>query len=49
MACTPAAMVQERKFFDALSAARSFRVHPIERKLILLDADEKPVARLSRM
>lgn len=49
MACTPAAMDQEHKFHQALSAVKSFRVQPRERKLILLDSDGKPVVRLAAM
>lgn len=43
MACVPAQMDQERKFLDALSATRSFRIDG--GKLILLDAAAKPVLR----
>ena len=46
MACPPAVMQQEQRFFDALAAARQWRQTP-ERKLVLLDAADKPVAVLS--
>ncbi|BCP55392.1 hypothetical protein K32_40090 [Kaistia sp. 32K] len=44
MACVPAQMDQERKFLDALSATRSFRIDGA--KLTLLDAGGKPLVRL---
>jgi putative lipoprotein len=43
MACTPAAMNQEQKFFAALGRVRSWNIHTRTRKLALLDADGKPV------
>ncbi len=46
MACSPAVMQQEQRFFDALAAARRWQRTP-ERKLVLLDAADKPVAVLS--
>lgn len=49
MACTPAAMDQERKFFDALAATRSFQLDLVQRKLALLDAEQKLTVRFSRM
>jgi putative lipoprotein len=44
MACVPAQMDQERKFLDALSATRNFRLDGA--KLILLDAGGQPLMRL---
>lgn len=49
MACTPAAMDQEQKFFAALGKARSWSIHAGMRKLALLDADGKPVAVFAQM
>jgi len=49
MACTPAVMQQESRFFAALREARTWRVDPLRRKLVLLDADGKPVVVLARM
>lgn len=49
MACTPAAMAQERKFFDALEKVRSWRVDIQRRKLTLLDAQGKPLVVFARM
>jgi len=49
MACAPAAMDQEGKFFEALSQARSWNIHTGMHKLALLDADGKPVVILSGM
>ena len=49
MACTPAAMNQERKFFDALRDVRGWRADPMRRKLILLAADGTPIVVLARM
>lgn len=46
MACTPAVMDQEHKFFVALGKARSFQVLPRERKLLLLDGAGNSVMRL---
>lgn len=43
MACTPAAMTQEQKFFDALSRVRSWSIHAGIHRLTLIDADRKPV------
>jgi len=44
MACVPAQMDQERKFLDALSNTRAYRIEGS--KLTLLDANGKPLARL---
>lgn len=49
MACTPAAMSQERKFFDALAEAKFWRVDEPRRKLFLLDAQNNPLIVFSRM
>jgi putative lipoprotein len=49
MACTPAAMNQEQKFFAALGDARTWRIDPVRQKLVLLDADGKPIVILARM
>jgi putative lipoprotein len=49
MACPPAAMNQERKFFDALGDARAWRVDPVRRKLVLLDTEGKSILVLTRM
>lgn len=48
MACPPAVMDQERKFHDALAAARSWRVDPTRRKLALLDEAGQPLIVLAR-
>lgn len=49
MACTPAAMDQEKRFFATLNKARSWTVHAGMRKLALLDADGKPLATFAQM
>ncbi|QCI69214.1 META domain-containing protein [Phreatobacter stygius] len=49
MACTPAAMDQERKFLLALEDARGWRVDPVRQKLVLADARGTPVLVLARM
>lgn len=49
MACTPAAMDQEAKFFAALRDVRTWRVDPQRRKLALLGADGKVLVVFSRM
>jgi putative lipoprotein len=49
MACVPAAMNQERKFFDALRDVRTWRVDPVRRKLMLLDANGQSIVVLARM
>lgn len=46
MACVPAQMDQERKFLDALSNTRGYRIEGS--KLTLLDANGKTLARLVR-
>lgn len=48
-ACTPAAMNQERKFFDALKDVRSWRVDAPRQKLILGDGRGRPILVLARM
>lgn len=45
MACPPAVMDQERKLFDALAKAASYRVE--EGKLYLIDAEGKDLARFA--
>ena len=49
MACTPAVMDQEQKFHAALGATKTFRIHPLEQKLLLFDDAGKAVARFSAM
>ncbi|WP_244641977.1 YbaY family lipoprotein [Chelatococcus reniformis] len=49
MACTPAAMNQETKFFAALAGARAWRVDPKRRKLVLLDGENRPLVVFTRM
>jgi putative lipoprotein len=49
MACAPAAMDQESKFFAALRAARSWRVDQRRGKLFLLDMRGRTLMRLARM
>jgi len=49
MACVPAAMDQERKFFDALKDVRTWRVDPLRRKLTLLDGGGQPIIVLAKM
>lgn len=49
MACTPAAMNQEAKFFAALRDVRTWRIDPTRQKLALLDSDRKPVIVLAQM
>lgn len=49
MACTPAAMNQESKFFAALDATRGWRIDQRQDKLVLLDAGGSPIMRLARM
>lgn len=46
--CVPAAMDQERKFFDALEAARGWSVDAARGKLLLQDRDGEQVAVFSR-
>jgi len=49
MACTPAAMNQEQKFFAALAEVRTWRIDPTRRKLALLGADGQPLVVLAKM
>jgi putative lipoprotein len=49
MACTPAAMDQEQKFFEALRRVQSWNIHIGMQKLALLDADGKPLVVFARM
>lgn len=49
MACTPAAMDQEAKFFAALRDVRTWRIDPLRCKLALLGADGKPLIVFARM
>ncbi|BCP54330.1 hypothetical protein K32_29470 [Kaistia sp. 32K] len=49
MACTPAAMNQEQKFFAALGEVRRWRVDGARGKLILLDGRGRPIVILARM
>lgn len=49
MACTPAAMEQEGRFFVALRDARAWRIDPTRRKLALLDENGKAVVVLAPM
>jgi len=48
MACVPAAMDQEAKFFAALADARSWRADEARDKLILLDAEGSEILVLAR-
>ena len=48
MACTPAAMDQESKFFEALGHVRKWRVDPARRKLALLDEGGSTLIVLAR-
>lgn len=48
MACTPAAMDQEGKFFAALRQVRKWRVDPTRRKLVLLDENSNALVVLAR-
>lgn len=48
MACPPASMDQERKFFDALKSVRRWSIDPTRQKLVLLDAAGKPLVVLAR-
>lgn len=47
MACADALMNQERKFFEALGKVATFRIDQTERKLVLLDADDKALVTLT--
>ncbi|MCA0317719.1 MAG: YbaY family lipoprotein [Proteobacteria bacterium] len=49
MACVPAAMDQEQKFFAALRRAQSWSFNAAMQKLTLRDADGKPIVVFSRM
>jgi putative lipoprotein len=49
MACTPAAMNQEAKFFATLAEVGAWRLDRLRDKLILLDASGAPVMTLARM
>ena len=48
-ACTPSVMDQETKFFFALRDARTWRIDPVRRKLLLLDGNKNPVVAFGRM
>src|SRR5262245_43341121 len=43
MACTPAVMNQEGKFFSALGDVRTWRIDAARHKLLLLDGNGNPV------
>ena len=47
MACIPALMDQERKYFDALAATRTYRLDDTGRKLVFLGEDGTPLVRFS--
>lgn len=49
MACTPAAMTQERRFFDALGKAKAWQADPTRRKLRLSDASGNTLVVFTRM
>jgi putative lipoprotein len=49
MACSPAVMNQETKFFSALQDAQSWRIDAVRRKLMLLDGNRNPVVVFTRM
>jgi len=49
MACTPAAMDQEARFFKVLETVKAWRIDPARRKLHLLGAGGAPLATLSAM
>lgn len=49
MACAEALMDQERRFFEALSQVKKFRIDQLESKLYLLDEGGKIVVRLVSM
>jgi putative lipoprotein len=48
MACAPALMDQERRFFDALAATRSYRFDDPGHKLVFLGEDGAPLVRFSQ-
>jgi putative lipoprotein len=47
MACVPALMDQEQKFFDALAATRSYRFDDPGNKLVFLGEDGTTLVRFS--
>ena len=49
MACVPALMDEERKFFDALAATRSYRFDDPGHKLLFLGEDGAMLVRFSRL
>ncbi|WP_332687002.1 META domain-containing protein, partial [Bosea sp. (in: a-proteobacteria)] len=49
MACVPAAMNQEQRFFTGLRDVRRWEINPAQRKLALLDAAGQPVMTLAAM
>ncbi|MBN9469331.1 MAG: META domain-containing protein [Bosea sp.] len=49
MACTPAAMNQEQKFFAGLREVRRWRTDPARGKLVLLDGRGRPMMTFSAM
>lgn len=49
MACTPAAMNQEAKFFAALANVRGWRIDAARQKLMLLDGQNRAIVTLARM
>lgn len=49
MACSPAVMNQENRFFAALNGVEAWRFDPVRRKLTLLGADGTPRVVLARM
>jgi putative lipoprotein len=49
MACPPAVMDQESRFFSALDDVRAWRIDTASEKLLLLDGEAKPIVVLARM
>jgi putative lipoprotein len=49
MACPPALMDQERRFFDALAATRSYRFDDPGHKLVFLGENGAPLVRFSQV
>jgi putative lipoprotein len=49
MACPPAVMNQESRFFAALNDVRAWRFDPVRRKLMLLGGDGTPLIVLAQM
>jgi putative lipoprotein len=49
MACAPAVMDQESKFFAALQKVRTWKIDPTRQKLALLDEDDRAVIVLTRL